>query len=55
MGKNPEHPDYSKLETIERSAQRASNLTKRLLVFSRKMESELVYLNLNNIINTFIS
>ena len=41
MGKEASDPDYEKLEAIEKSAQRASDLTKRLLIFSRKVESKL--------------
>jgi len=48
MGKEPSNPDYEKLEAIEKSAQRASDLTKRLLIFSRKVESKLRPLDLNN-------
>ena len=48
MGKEPSNPDYEKLEAIEKSAQRASDLTKRLLIFSRKVESKLRLVNLNN-------
>jgi len=48
MGKEPGNPDYEKLEAIEKSAQRASDLTKRLLIFSRKVESKLRPMDLNN-------
>ncbi|MBN1628038.1 MAG: PAS domain S-box protein [Deltaproteobacteria bacterium] len=48
MGKDKDHPDYEKLKTIERSAERASNLTKRLLVFGRKMENRFEPVDLNN-------
>jgi len=48
MGKDPTHPDYSKLETIEKSAQRASNLTRRLLVFGREMKNRFEPVDLNN-------
>ncbi|MBW2003390.1 MAG: PAS domain S-box protein [Deltaproteobacteria bacterium] len=48
MGKEPSNPDYEKLEAIEKSAQRASDLTKRLLIFSRKVESKLRPVDLNN-------
>jgi PAS domain S-box-containing protein len=41
MKKHPNDPDYKNLEAIERSAQRASDLTKRLLIFGRKVESQL--------------
>lgn len=48
MGKDKDHPDYEKLKTIERSAERAGNLTKRLLVFGRKMENKFEPVDLNN-------
>ncbi|MBE9541343.1 MAG: PAS domain S-box protein, partial [Proteobacteria bacterium] len=48
MGKEPSNPDYEKLEAIIKSAQRASDLTKRLLIFSRKVESKLRPMDLNN-------
>ncbi len=47
MGKEADNPDYEKLEAIEKSAQRASDLTKRLLIFSRKTESKLRPIDLN--------
>ena len=48
LTKDKSHPDYGKLETIERSAQRASNLSKRLLVFSRDIENEFGLVDLNH-------
>ncbi|MBW1674143.1 MAG: PAS domain S-box protein, partial [Deltaproteobacteria bacterium] len=47
MGKEADNPDYEKLEAIEKSAQRASDLTKQLLIFSRKVESKLRPIDLN--------
>ena len=47
MGKESGDPDYEKLEAIESSAQRASELTKRLLIFGRKVESQLRPVDLN--------
>jgi CheY-like chemotaxis protein len=46
MNKDIDHPDYDKLLTIEKSARRASKLSKRLLVFGYEMENrfEPVYL-----------
>jgi len=48
MKKDREHPDYEKLAAIERSARRASELTERLLIFSRKVESRLRPVDLNH-------
>jgi len=47
MGKDLSDPDHEKLEAIESSAQRASELTKRLLIFGRKVESQLRPVDLN--------
>lgn len=46
MGKESGDPDRSKLEAIEKSLQRASDLTKQLLIFGRKVESKLRPMNL---------
>jgi len=48
MGKDEAHPDYSKLKTIEKSVERASNLTKQLLVFGRKIDNRFEPVDLNN-------
>ena len=48
MGKKTADPDYSKLEAIERSSHKASELTKQLLVFSRKAQSALRQMDLNH-------
>jgi two-component system, cell cycle sensor histidine kinase and response regulator CckA len=48
MGKEKGHPDYTKLKTIEKSAERAGNLTKHLLVFGRKMDNKFEPVDLNN-------
>ena len=45
--KGPADPDHNKLVAVHKAAHRAGDLIKRLLVFSRKMESELKPLNLN--------
>lgn len=42
-----DHPDYSKLMAIDKSAKRASELTSQLLLFSRKEKSELRPIDLN--------
>jgi len=47
LGKDSTHQDYKKLEAVEMSAQRASDLTQRLLIFSRKVESLLKPVDLN--------
>jgi two-component system cell cycle sensor histidine kinase/response regulator CckA len=47
MRKDPEDQEYGKLQAIESSAQKASELTKRLLLFSRKAESLLKPMDLN--------
>ena len=49
MEKEVGNPDYEKLEAIEKSAQRASDLTKQLLIFSRKVESKLRPIDLNRV------
>jgi len=48
MNKDSEQPDYKYFKQIEKSALRASKLTKQLLIFSRKVESELKPVNLNH-------
>jgi len=50
MSKNKNDPDYSKLKYIEKSAQRASQLTKQLLAFSQKAEAHLMPLNINELL-----
>jgi two-component system, cell cycle sensor histidine kinase and response regulator CckA len=47
MDKDEANPDYSKLASIERAAQRASELTQQLLAFSRKVESKMKPIDLN--------
>lgn len=50
MNKSPEDPDHHALGQIEKASQRASELTKQLLVYGRKVESELKPIDLNRII-----
>ncbi|MEA3428802.1 MAG: response regulator, partial [Thermodesulfobacteriota bacterium] len=47
LGKKKKDPDFDKLTQIESSARRAGELTQQLLTFSRKVESELRPVNLN--------
>ncbi|MFC1883365.1 ATP-binding protein [Thermodesulfobacteriota bacterium] len=46
MGMTDKDPAYSRLDSILKSVQRASDLTKRLLIFGRKVESSLSPINL---------
>lgn len=48
LEKEKDSPEFTKLKQIEKSAHRASELTRQLLTFSRKVESELRPLDLNN-------
>lgn len=47
MDKDEDNPDYTKLASIEKAAQRASELTQQLLAFSRKVESKMKPVDLN--------
>jgi PAS domain S-box-containing protein len=47
LGKPNQDPDRSKLEAIDRSARRGSELTRQLLLFGRKVESRLRPADLN--------
>jgi PAS domain S-box-containing protein len=46
-GKRREDPEYKNLKEIENAAQRAGKLTEQLLTFSRKVESKLRPVNMN--------
>jgi len=48
LDKEKDSPEFTRLKQIEKSAHRASELTQQLLTFSRKVESELRPLALNN-------
>ena len=48
MDKDEEDPDYTKLQSIDGAVQRASDLVRQLLYFSRRMETDRKYLDLNN-------
>ena len=50
-GKDPSDPDYENLKIIEGSSQEAADLIGHLLIFSRKVESELKPVVLNRQIN----
>ncbi|MBW2017598.1 MAG: PAS domain S-box protein [Deltaproteobacteria bacterium] len=52
MGKDPKDPEYRKLETIERASQKASKLTKQLLILGCKVPVDLKQVNLNESIKT---
>jgi len=47
MEKERSDPDYAKIKIIERSVKRAGNLVKQLLTFSRRVESKLRPVDLN--------
>jgi PAS domain S-box-containing protein len=47
LKKDQSDPDYDKFKAIENSVQRASELTRRLLIFSRKVKSKLKPVDLN--------
>lgn len=48
MRRTETDPDYDKLAAIDRSARRAAELTQRLLIFGRKVESSLRPVDLNH-------
>lgn len=48
LDKDPNDPEYEKMEAIEKMTARGSELTKRLLVYARKVESNPKPLNLNH-------
>jgi CheY-like chemotaxis protein len=48
FSKKKDDPDYKYLKQIEAAAQRAAVLVKQILIFSRKVESRLAPLNLND-------
>ncbi len=50
LDKDPEEVDFVRLKEIEKAAKRASQLTEQLLTFSRKKESSLKPVSLNNLI-----
>lgn len=53
-GKNEEHPDFLKLSRILRSVERANQLTYQLLTFSRRIESALKTVNLNDLLEKIL-
>jgi len=53
LDKNPHDDEYEKIEAIDKMARRGGDLTRRLLIYARKMQSRPKPLNLNhNIIQT---
>jgi len=50
MNKSSDHPDYHPLSQIEKSAQRAAELTRQLLLYGRRVESELKPIDLNDLV-----
>lgn len=48
MSTDPSHLDYAKLQAMEKAARKGSDLTRRLLIFSRKVEAELRPVDLNH-------
>ncbi len=48
--KQADEPEYGDLERIHQSAKSGADLVRRLMVFSRKIEPQLVPLDLNNIV-----
>lgn len=53
LDKNPHDQEYEKIEAIDKMARRGGDLTRRLLIYARKMQSRPKPLNLNhNIIQT---
>ena len=54
MDLNQSHPLYEDLAQIQLSADRAANLTRQLLLFSREHPMELKPINLNNTINDLL-
>lgn len=51
-GMSPIDPNYKRMKALLESANRASNLTKKLLTFSRKQLGEPVVVNLNEVIKS---
>lgn len=51
IGKSSGDPDFVKLREIDRAARRAGELTARLLAFSRKVDSRLRPVNLNQVVS----
>jgi PAS domain S-box-containing protein len=51
LGRGKQDPGYQELQEIKRAAQRGGELTYRLLTFSRRVQSELTPVNLNQEVN----
>ena len=52
--KTEQHPDYLRLSRILQSVERANQLTYQLLTFSRRIESALKQVNLNNLVKKIV-
>jgi len=48
VDKTPEHPDYNNLLNVFKAGERAADLVKQLLLFSRKVHTEKNVINLNH-------
>jgi len=55
MDKGTEDPDYKSLNAIKKSAERAAELVKKLLFFSRKIDTERSSLNINHEVEQALS
>ncbi len=50
LNTSSQYPDYEKIKEIESAAQKARNLTRQLLTFSRKIDTEYKQIDLNHLI-----
>ncbi len=48
LNKDPSHPDYEKIKAIETTIRRGAELTKRLLIYARRVDRQVRTLNLND-------
>lgn len=54
LKKNEAHPDYRYLAGIKKAAERAADIVRRLLTFSRKMEPIMEVTDLNDVVNNTV-